>query len=63
MSIANITRRESTLGNGIAKLRCHEQKKVNSMINYSLSHIVQITDFWDFLHEYCKENSETFTEF
>ena len=30
---------------------------------YSLSNIVQIMDFWDFLHEYCQEKSETFTEF
>ena len=30
---------------------------------YSLSHIVQIMDFLDFLHEYCEEKSETFTEF
>ena len=29
----------------------------------SLSHIVQITDFLDFLHEYCEEKSETFAEF
>ena len=27
---------------------------------YSLSHVVQITDFLDFLHEYWKEKSETF---
>ena len=25
--------------------------------------IVQITDFLDFLHEYCNEKTETFTEF
>ena len=31
--------------------------------NYSLSHIDQITDFLDFLHEYCEEKSETFPEF
>ena len=30
---------------------------------YSLSYIVQITDFWDFLREYYEEKSETFTEF
>ena len=30
---------------------------------YSLSHIVQITDFGDFLHEYCDEKSKTFIEF
>ena len=30
---------------------------------YSLSHIVQITDFWDLLHEYIEEKSETFIEF
>ena len=29
---------------------------------YSLSHIVQITDFLDFLNEYCEEKSETFAE-
>ena len=32
-------------------------------MNYSLSHLVQITDFLDFLHEYCEEKSVTFTEF
>ena len=31
--------------------------------NYSSSHIVQIMDFLEFLHEYCKENSETCTKF
>ena len=31
--------------------------------NYSLSPIVQITDFLDFLYEYCEEKSETLTEF
>ena len=31
--------------------------------SYFHSHIVQITDFLDFLHEYCEEKSETFTEF
>ena len=32
--------------------------------SYSPSHIVQITDiFFEFLHEYCKEKSETLTEF
>ena len=30
---------------------------------YSSSHIGQITYFWEFLHEYCEEKSETFTEF
>ena len=30
---------------------------------YSPSHIAQITDFLDFLHEYCMEKPETFTEF
>ena len=30
---------------------------------YSSSHIVQITDFLEFLHEYGKENSETCTKF
>ena len=33
------------------------------VLHYSLSHIVQITNFLDFLHEYCEEKSETFTEF
>ena len=28
----------------------------------SSSHIAQITDFWEFLHEYCKENFETCTK-
>ena len=32
-------------------------------LHYSLSRIVQITDFLDFLHEHCEEKSETFTEF
>ena len=31
--------------------------------SYSPSHIAQITDILDFLHEYCKEKPETFTEF
>ena len=31
--------------------------------NYSPSHIVQITDFGEFLHEHFEEKSETFTEF
>ena len=31
--------------------------------SYSPSHIVQITDFLDFLDEYCEEKSETYTEF
>ena len=31
--------------------------------NYSPSHIVLVTDFLEFLHEYCKEISEIFTEF
>ena len=30
---------------------------------YSPSHIAQIMDFLDFLHEYCEEKPETFTEF
>ena len=30
---------------------------------YSPSHIAQITDFLDFLHAFCEEKSETFTEF
>ena len=30
---------------------------------YSSSHIVQIMDFLEFLHEYCKEKSETCTKF
>ena len=30
---------------------------------YSLSHIVQITDFLEFFHERCKEKSETCTKF
>ena len=30
---------------------------------YSPSHIVQITYFFDFLHENCEEESETFSEF
>ena len=33
------------------------------LLIYSSSHIVQITDFVDFLHEYCEEKSEIFTEF
>ena len=31
--------------------------------SYSPYHIAQIMDFLDFLHEYCEEKSETFTEF
>ena len=31
--------------------------------SYSPSHIIQITDFLDFLHEYCEEKIETFIEF
>ena len=31
--------------------------------HYSPSYIAQITDFLDFLHEYCEEIPETFTEF
>ena len=30
---------------------------------YDLIYPAQITDFLDFLHEYYKEKSETFTEF
>ena len=30
---------------------------------YSSSHIFQMIDFLDFLHEYCEEKSETFKEF
>ena len=30
---------------------------------YSSSHIAQITDFLEFLHEYCEEKSETCTKF
>ena len=33
------------------------------MYNYSPSHLVQITDFLEFLFEYCKEKSETFSKF
>ena len=31
--------------------------------SYSPSHIAQIMDFGDFLHEYSEEKSETYTEF
>ena len=31
--------------------------------HYSSSHIAQITDFLEFLHEYCKEKSETYTKY
>ena len=34
-----------------------------NQIHYSSSHIVQIMDFLEFLHEYCKEKSETCTQF
>ena len=34
-----------------------------SGFTYSSSDIVQITDFWDFRHEYCKGKSETCTQF
>ena len=36
---------------------------VNVEKNYSSSHIAQITDFLEFLHEYCKEKPETCTKF
>ena len=40
------------------------EKALHVMLsNYSLSHIVQIIDFLDFLHENSKEKFETFTEF
>ena len=38
-------------------------KYSSAKTSYSLSHIVQIMDFFDFLHKYCEEKSETFTEF
>ena len=31
--------------------------------DYSSSHIVQITDFLEYLHEYCMEKSETCAKF
>ena len=37
-------------------------KSLASLTDYSPSHIVQITDFREFLHEYCKGKSETFTK-
>ena len=39
------------------------RKKKTSSFTQLLSHIGQIMDFKDFLHEYCEEKSETFTEF
>ena len=33
------------------------------LYNYSSSHTAQIMDFGEFLHEYCKEKSETCTKF
>ena len=30
---------------------------------YSPFHVVQKTDLLEFLHEYCQEKSETFTDF
>ena len=38
-------------------IRASSFKKVYS------PHKVQITNFWEFLYEYCEEKSETFTEF
>ena len=32
------------------------------IVTYSLSHIVLITNFWEFLQGYCRDKSETFTE-
>ena len=39
------------------------RRSKTSMDVYSPSHVAQKTDFLDFLHEYCEEKSETFTEF
>ena len=40
-----------------------KKKKKKKKKTYTLSHIVQITDFRDFLFKYCEEKSKTFTEF
>ena len=37
-------------------------KMSHQYVTYS-PHIVQIADFWEFLHANCEEKSETFTEF
>ena len=48
----------ATLGDSASRPILMRQERI-----YSLFHIVQITDFLDFLNEYCKEKSETFTKF
>ena len=40
-----------------------ENVVTSSKMHYSPFHIVQIMDFLEFLHEYCKEKSETCIEF
>ena len=40
----------------------HFSATLFNTFNYSSSHIVQITYFLEFLHEYCKEKSETCTK-
>ena len=41
-----------------------DHMRISGIEPYSLSHIVQITVlFLDFLHEYCEEKFETFTQF
>ena len=42
---------------------CHGIKPKIMKITYSSSHIADITDFGEFLNEYCKEKSETCTKF
>ena len=38
-------------------------KSITMYVIYSSSHIIQITDFVEFLHEYCKEKSKTCAKF
>ena len=38
-------------------------RKKSTGTEHSSSRIAQITEFLEFLHEYCKENSETCTKF
>ena len=41
----------------------HNNFKWRKENDYSSFHIVQITDFLEFFHEYCKEKSDTCTKF
>ena len=61
VSGANITSTEAGLEAGgfynRGRLRLPRSRTGEEQLNtYSLSHIVQIMDFFYFLHEYCEEN-------